>query len=642
MRSIRRLYFFTIALISVEVILWGLISLLRTTFSSGVLFPAAETLAQALALILVGVPIFLLHWAWAQRAASRDAEEHTSSLRALFLYLVLFSTLAPVIQNLLALIDRSLIQVAGLTISRALLGGMQSWVDNLIAIVFNLGAAAYFFNILRGDWATLPGQENFRDIRRLYRYLWMLYGLIMVIFGAQQVIRYLFLPPATTILGAAGNEVFINGVALLLVGTPLWALMWMICQRAESETIETGSLLRLGILYLLSLAGVISVLTSAGVLIDLLLRRVLGQEIPLSELISQAGGPISIGVPLAAIWAYFGRCLTAEIGAVADLPRRAGLKRLYYYILALIGLVASFTGLALLFSFIVEALLGANAILGDVLRNRLAGAISTLLAGLPLWLAAWRPMQAEALESEATGDHARRSLVRRAFLYLAIFATVIGGMASAIWLFYTLLFAVLDHATENFLVDVFNALQLLILFIAFLAYHWAALRRDGSRAAVALTARQAQFAVLVFERQESGFAAQMAAAIQRISPSTPVITHPVEQTIPETAEAARAVVLPFDLALNPPEALRLWLIEYSGHKVIVPETVNDWYWPGGVPHNRINAAAHILQQLAEGQEVRMVAGNSAWQTVAYVFAVLFGLQLLFVLFTLGLSIVFGG
>jgi hypothetical protein len=641
MRTIRRLYFFVVAFISVEVVLWGLISLLRTIFSSGVIFPGAETLAQSLALILVGVPIFLLHWSWTQRAAARDGEEHASTLRALFLYGLLLATLIPVAQSLLALIDRSLINLAGLESSRALLGGLQSWIDNIIAIVFNLIAAGYFFKVLRTDWATLLNKENFRDIRRLYRYIWVLYGLLMAVFGAQQVLRFLFYIP-TAVLGAPGNEMFINGVALLLVGTPIWATLWQTCQRALDDALETGSLLRLGILYLLALAGVITVLTSAGILVDLLLRRVLGQALSLAELISQIGSPVSIGVPLAAIWAYYGHWLSHEIDSVADLPRRAGLKRFYYYILSIVGLVATFTGLALLFSFIIEALVGSSSIFGDVLRNRLSAAVATLVTGLPLWLVAWRPMQAEALETGDAGDHARRSLVRRVYLYLAIFAAVIGGMISAIWLFYTLLYAVLDHATENFATDALNALQLLILFVAFLAYHWFTLRRDGGRSADALAARQAQFPVLVFEQQGSGFADQVLEALKRVSPSIPAVAQPVEQGISEDADAAHAVVLPFSLALNPPEALRLWLKEYTGHKVIVPAETQSWYWPGGVPRNGIPAAAQIVRQMAEGQEVRMTTGNSAWQTVAYVFAILFSLELLFFVVMIGVTSIFGG
>ena len=66
MKSIRRLYFYLVALISIEIVVWGLVSLLRSIIDKTV-SGGADTLAQALALILVGVPIFLIHWLWAQR-----------------------------------------------------------------------------------------------------------------------------------------------------------------------------------------------------------------------------------------------------------------------------------------------------------------------------------------------------------------------------------------------------------------------------------------------------------------------------------------------------------------------------------------------------------------------------------------------
>jgi len=112
-KSIRRLYFYLVALISIEIVLWGLVSLLRSivdkTISGG-----ADALAQALALILVGMPIFLIHWLWVQRAAARDEEEKTATLRAVFFYAILLGTLIPVVQNVLSFIVLSLLQVTWL------------------------------------------------------------------------------------------------------------------------------------------------------------------------------------------------------------------------------------------------------------------------------------------------------------------------------------------------------------------------------------------------------------------------------------------------------------------------------------------------------------------------------------------------
>ena len=241
MRTIRRLYFYTVALISLEVVVWGLIGLLRSIFSSR-LVNTADVLAQALALVLVGVPIFLFHWLWTQRAALNDEEERTASLRAIFFYAVLIGTLVPVVQNLLAFVNRVVLGVSDIAVSRALVGGSQTWQDNLIAIFINGVVGFYFYRTLRAEWKFLPEVENFADVRRLYRYLWLLYGLLIVVYGAQQIIRFIFyIPVPTYLLGEVGREMFVNGLTLLLIGTPLWVYVWRICQDALSASAERDS-----------------------------------------------------------------------------------------------------------------------------------------------------------------------------------------------------------------------------------------------------------------------------------------------------------------------------------------------------------------------------------------------------------------
>ena len=663
MRTIRRLYFYAVALISLEVVIWGLIILLRSMVAENIIFPGAEMLAQSLALILVGVPIFALHWLWCQRAAAHDDEERSATLRAIFLYLVLLATLVPVVQNTLALFDRLLISAAGLETSRAVLGAAQSWQDNLIAIALNGVAAAYFFRILHADWQFISvpaplvpsivgvqngetqgeagqGLENFGGVRRLYRYIWVLYGLLMTVFGVQQVVSFLFYTPST-ILGGSGRELVINGLALILVGAPIWAYLWSVCQQALNEPTEQGSMLRLGVLYLLALTAVVTVLTSAGIIVDVLLRRALGEIMELPDFLSQIRGPFSIGLPLAGIWAYYGSWLGKEINSATDILRRAGLRRFYLHILSAIGLVATFIGLTLVLSFMIDAVIDIGALWGDSLRVRLAGAVATLLAGLPLWVLTWRSIQVEALMTGDAGDHARRSLVRKVYLYLVIFAAVIGGMILGVVLVYQLLSALLNgDFPANFVSALLNTLQVLVLFIAFLLYHLSVLRRDGGQAASALNMRHEQFAVLVFEHEGSGFAALVHAAVQKTVPGLPLAMQAIEQGIPAGAESAQAVVLSSALALNPPEALRLWLKNYPGQKIIVPVEDKTWFWPGGTPRNAASLAAQIIRQLADGQEVRPPSAIAAWQIVAYVFAVLFAAQLALGVFGFAIALLF--
>ena len=66
------------------------------------------------------------------------------------------------------------------------------------------------------------------------------------------------------------------------------------------------------------------------------------------------GGPISIGVPFAVIWAYYGKWLNQQIAFDEDPPRRAGKQRLYSYILSFLGLAATFFAVASLFSVVID------------------------------------------------------------------------------------------------------------------------------------------------------------------------------------------------------------------------------------------------------------------------------------------------
>ena len=631
MKSIRRLYFYLVAFISIEVVLWGLVGLLRSivdeTISGG-----ADALAQALALILVGVPIFLFHWLWVQRAAARDEEEKTATLRAVFFYAILLATLIPVVQNLLSFIDRSLIRAAGLGIGRAFSAFReQTLADNLIAILMNGIVAFYFWKTLRGEWTTLPDKGNFKEVRRLYRYIWMLYGLLMTVFGAQQILRFLFYIPGN-VLGELGREVAVNGVALLLIGTPLWVYSWRSIQDSLADPAEMGSALRLGILYLLALGGVITVITTAAMVMNVIITWLLGTDWTFRYFIQQIGGPISIGVPLGLVWAYYGYWLNRHIEAIGDRVRQAGMKRLYNYILALIGLAVAFVGVTSLFRFIIDMLTGS--LLSASARGTLASSISSLLVGIPLWLMTWRPMQREALAQGEMSDHARRSVIRKTYLYLALFASVIGGMVTAVQLVFNFIVVVVlgdrgSSAALNFLENELNLLQLLFLFGVVLVYHLNVLRRDGASTADSLAEKQSGYSVLIVD-SGAGFVESVKAALAKLGSKVQVtVTSPAAK--PEGN--FHALLLNGSLAVDAPE----WIRSFNGNRIVVQNEAQDLVWTEDAAQ-----AAQSVQQLAEGQEIRrQKMGRSPWMIVVYVFAALFGFMLLMMLLSLGIRLVVG-
>jgi len=584
----------------------------------------------------VGVPIFLVHWLWAQRVSAKDDEEKTATVRAVFFYGILLGTLIPVVQNLLALIDRIFLSTASLYTSRAILGGSQTWIDNLIAIIVNLLIAAYFWNILKYEWRALPETENFAEIRRLSRFIWMLYGLMMVIFGAQQALNYVFTLSAGNVLGALGRETAVNAIALLVVGAPLWFFSWKILQDVLADSSERESYLRLGILYLLSLGGVVVVLTAGGNLIYMLLMQVLGEGKQVAEFIQDIGSPISVGAPFAVIWAYYGKWLNQQFAFDEDSPRRAGKKRLYFYVLSFLGLAATFFAVASLISVVIDLSFTRAYLSGGGFASALSTALGALAAGLPLWLLTWRPVQADALAEGFVGDHARRSVIRKTYLYLVLFASVIGGMISGGALIFTLINAALGGGSGDVAKSALNSLQVLIWFVALLLYHLSALRMDGAATADTLEEKQQDFKLVVLD-DGSGFVDSVKAAFAKRAPKLPLTVVNLKGGIPADLQAA-AVVMSGSLALNPPEQAGAWIRSFNGIRLIVEDESAGVAWM-----NDCGQAADSAKSMAEGQKVRPHSpkGASAWTYIAYVFAALFALQLLFTLLMFGVSLVAG-
>ncbi len=306
---------------------------------------------------------------------------------------------------------------------------------------------------------------------------------------------------------------------------------------------------------------------------------------------------------------------------------------MYYYILSALGLGAAFIGIALVFSFVID-LVTSNAFWGDSLRPRLAGAIATLAVGLPLWLLTWRPMQAEALTEGEPGDHARRSTIRRVYLYLALFAGVIGGMASAVGLVFQLVNALLSgDPSADFLPNVLKATQLLALFAILLVYHLYCMRQDSARAERTLEERQRGFPVLVIDPGNETFVRAMEAAMARHAPDVPLVVKSLSEG--GDVDEAKAVILPAALALDPPEALRKWLKGFSGEKIVVGAAGSGWVLSALTPEQ----AARSARQVAEGEQIRLARPSAAWEIVKTVAVVLLGIELLFMLFGLGISLV---
>jgi hypothetical protein len=197
-------------------------------------------------------------------------------------------------------------------------------------------------------------------------------------------------------------------------------------------------------------------------------------------------------------------------------------------------------------------------------------------------------------------------LIRRSYLYLVLFAGVMGVMFASGGLIYQLISAALGESSVDRLLTALQLVVVLLLFAAVLAYHGWELRRDNRQIERFLMRRRAQYPVLVLAPADAEFADRLVAALERESPGLPVAVHPIDQGAPdETLSAAKAVILPGELLARPPEALRLWLQAFDGPRLVLPTQAQGWIWlsTGGqsLPaHAR--RAARLVRRLAEGED----------------------------------------
>jgi hypothetical protein len=647
MSTVRRLYFYGLALISIEVVIWGVVGLLRTIVSGG-LVGAGSLLASGLSLVLVGLPIFYIHWRTAQRDALRDPAERASRVRAVFLYSAQLGMFIPIVFAIVAILDRGLVQIFGLPDTSAWFGRNQTALDNIIAVVVNTVGLAYFWTVLRSDWQTDIPENHLHETRRLYRYIWVLAGLTLTVIGVYNLLRYLLYTPGVSENGGQTLPILAGGLSLLIVGLPLWIYFWQVVQASLRDPLEQHSMLRLVVLYLISLAGVVGVLTFAGSVFNSLVTWILGENWTFLDFLQENSTQIGALVPLAVMWAYYGQILNQEVMAVADRPRQSALRRLYYYILALLGLAVTLAGLYNLIDF-TSRMVFTGAAVGSF-RSLLSGALASLLVGLPLWLFSWRRMQLEAARKDDAGDHARRSVLRKSYLYLVLFALVIGVMGFGGRLIYLLLNAALTGAPEADLKQTATTFFLALLVdAAFLVYHLRALRLDGRVAQQSLGDMHAAFPTLVLIEEENDFSRSfgdgLVQALAQIAPRLPVKVQPVERGAPDDGLlGAKALLISNHVILNPPEALKLWLDEYHGRRILVPEPTEGWIWLGQPaeksPPQMGRDAAQAIRQLAEGEAMHQALTTNPWAITGYILGGIFGLILMVGLFSLMISALF--
>ena len=276
----------------------------------------------------------------------------------------------------------------------------------------------------------------------------------------------------------------------------------------------------------------------------------------------------------------------------------------------------------------------------DFISSEMLPAVLTaFIVGLPLWLRNWTPMNLEALAEGEEGNHARRSVNRKGYLYLTLFVSVIGIMGFTGYILYILIRALLGDLSSFSTSTLLEAFGSFGVFTLLGVYHLGQLRSDNRLASASISEQHADFTVVVLESGEGEFSQEIIAALQAQVKDIQVAVHPIGEPFDDSLINASVVVLSSALAANPPEAVRLWLDEFGGMRVAVPVANENWVWVG-VESDKLSSlaksAAKMISLLAEGQDV-ITRTRSVW---IYVLAGLLGLPFLCILFSLLAEFIF--
>ncbi|MCL4303852.1 MAG: DUF3842 family protein [Anaerolineae bacterium] len=622
MATVRRWYMFLVAAVSLQAVTWAVIALFRNLLTPGYQAPVTATAFQ-IAVVVVGLPIFLAHWLWAQHLAERDPEERGTALRRLYLYGMLAAFLGPFVANAFDLMTTLLWLILGQPehpFAYFEFSPTQAMVRDLVALVV-LGLLWFYHQrLLAADRQAIPETDNAASIRRLYIFGFSATGLIMTGIASINLLRWLMFQfgPGEAIGGRDDLEFSVE-MARLAAGLPLWLIFWQWAQRlfnGPSEA-ERASALRKFYLYATIFITALAAVTNATFILAGIFRRALDLP-PMGDLRDSL--PIVIGA--AVLWAYHAAVIWGDARVAEEAPRQAGIRRLYLYLIAAIGLAALLVGLSGDLSVLIRSLAGAP--FGSSLREQLAWFTAAMVAGLPVWILPWRQAELGAEASGSAGAEERRSIVRKIYLYFYLFVATMTVLSGVVYIVYRLLSLVLGESSEgNLLSDLGQAIAFSLIAGGVWLYHGFVLRGDGQLAKGEQAKRLESLRVVVVDGEEGGFGQAILKELQRELPGLTFETVGLNpsaaaamggSTAPNTLTAQLAgaglIIEPWNIALanGPASAEVVRAINASpAPKLLVPIRSEGWEWVGVERWSTealVQQTLSAVKQIAAGEEVK--------------------------------------
>jgi hypothetical protein len=507
MQTVRRLYVYLLSGITLGFLIYGLITLVEVALSAlGVggdgIGGRREQLSLAAALIGVGLPVWAIHWWFAERgldpARPNAEDERSSTVRALYLTMVMIFLL-----GFGAFAARDLVREFALGFlprpQDDFYGYSSGSGARSLATLFVTGAAwGYHVAIRRRDLARGPLEGAAAWLPRVYVYGATLTGLVITLQAFGDLARYAgetLWPLSGIQYGGERSYAFADAVSLLAVWTIGWFGHWWYAGRlliaaGWRASSERAARLRLAFFVSVILAGAFSVIRLTAEAVRAVLIPVLdatdaiGGNLGTTDLVRTVAVALVSAVPWAVAWWLHQRWMHEEALEADDPSREAVAARLDLHSVALVGLAFAAVGTGWLVGLLIDVALGGSRTVGGsgFWRAELANFVPFTLIGLGVWVWRWWPIQARH-HADPAAEAA--STIRRSFLLVILAASVITSLGSLAYVLYRLFGSLLGANIGGGILELSMPLGALVAAGAVALYHGLALRRDMAlRAAI--------------------------------------------------------------------------------------------------------------------------------------------------------------
>jgi len=470
---LRRLYLYLVSAAALVVLAAGLVLLGGTILLFALNDPTADTsrgqLAIFTAMTVVALPVWGVHFWFAQRFASRDPFERSSALRRLYLYWACLASSIAAMIAVTALVVQLLQPYLDNLPLNALSASQIGWAALVFAAIW-----AFHFYVAWRDRAAVGEEGRSATLRRWYMYVALLVGLLTLLAGTASLLQIAW----TKLALDAPDRIFsLAGPAGLTIGG---LLLWAVHARViaiKHVTEDRHSTLRALEGFIAVAVSIATALFGASQILYYLLARLLGVDNPGgagTNFIAAAAAPGSALLVYGIAWVLISRRLARDAGA-QEADRQAAIRRLYTNLATLISLAAWGVGAAWLLATLAEQaeapIIGVKA--ADW-RDPLSISVTLLVVGGVVWVAHWR-------HSPWAAD--RQSLSRKLYVWAALLGSVLAVLGGGVGIVNAVLqqvFSAHPHLDDTANLDFGRFLAVMVVATGIGVYHWIVLRGDAA------------------------------------------------------------------------------------------------------------------------------------------------------------------